>query len=189
MIINTNIENSIIEVRRDLNFFVFFNALYLAISGKSVTHTHTHSHLACNNKYLIFSYAREERCNLYRERAYKKSFLTISCIFFAYWQKKKKDLYSFFFRCEKGKRFLSNTIINNNSNKKTMNRKLENAKKRMYVCPEAEIIKLEAEYLLVDVSGQHNGIGQGGTLGNAKQNSFFDEGSDWDKDAWEDGIN
>ena len=150
MIINTIIENSIIEVRRDLNFFVFFNALYLAISGKSVT---------------------------------------ISCIFFAYWQKKKKDLYSFFFRCEKGKRFLSNTIINNNSNKKTMNRKLENAKKRMYVCPEAEIIKLEAEYLLVDVSGQHNGIGEGGTLGNAKQNSFFDEGSDWDKDAWEDGIN
>ena len=84
---------------------------------------------------------------------------------------------------------MSNTIINNNSNKKTMNRKLENAKKRMYVCPEAEIIKLETEYLLVDVSGQHNGIGQGGTLGNAKQNSFFDEGSDWDKDAWEDGIN
>ena len=177
MIINTNIENSIIEVRRDLNFFVFFNALYLAISGKSVT------------QYLIFSDAREERRNLYREKAYKKSFLPISCIFFAYWQKKKKDLYSFFFRCEKRKRFLSNTIINNNSNKKTMNKKLENAKKRMYVCPEAEIIKLEAEYLLVDVSGQHNGIGQGGTLGNAKQNSFFDEGSDWDKDAWEDGIN
>ncbi|WP_314740364.1 hypothetical protein, partial [Hoylesella pleuritidis] len=59
----------------------------------------------CNNKYLIFSYAREERRNLYREKAYKKSFLPISCIFLPIGRKRKKIFILSFFDVKKERDF------------------------------------------------------------------------------------
>ena len=48
-------------------------------------------------------------------------------------------------------------------------------KKRAYVYPTIEAIKLEIGNLMVEVSGDHNPIGQGGTYGDAKQGNFMDE--------------
>ena len=42
-------------------------------------------------------------------------------------------------------------------------------KKRAYVYPTIEAIKLEIGNLMVEVSGDHNPIGQGGTVGDARQ--------------------
>ncbi|WP_198019120.1 hypothetical protein [Prevotella falsenii] len=45
----------------------------------------------------------------------------------------------------------------------------------MYVCPKIEIISVNLEYLMVEASGDHSHIGQGGTVGDAKQWEFTEE--------------
>jgi transposase len=51
--------------------------------------------------------------------------------------------------------------------------------KRVYIKPESKIVKMQIEYLLQAVSGQHKHIGQSGQIGDAKRNN-----TDWD--AWDD---
>lgn len=48
-------------------------------------------------------------------------------------------------------------------------------KKRAYVYPTIEAIKLEIGNLMVEVSGDHNPIGQGGTVGDAPQWDFTED--------------
>ena len=50
--------------------------------------------------------------------------------------------------------------------------------KRAYIKPESKVYPLAVESLLHVGSGQHEHIGQGGTLGNAKRNT--------DRWTWED---
>jgi hypothetical protein len=48
-------------------------------------------------------------------------------------------------------------------------------RKQAYLCPKVEIVGVEMENLMQQVSGNHSPIGQGGTYGDAKQGNFVDE--------------
>ncbi|WP_311442732.1 hypothetical protein [Hoylesella enoeca] len=62
--------------------------------------------------------------------------------------------------------------------------------RRVYLAPAIEVIATQPEHALMQASGQHEHIGQGGTGGDAKQNFFFDEeeddtpqgGSQWERE-------
>lgn len=56
--------------------------------------------------------------------------------------------------------------------------KLEVLKKQVYLSPNVEIVGVEMESLMQQASGNHNKIGQGGTVGDAKQGGFMDEDED-----------
>lgn len=45
----------------------------------------------------------------------------------------------------------------------------------MYVCPAIKLVRVEVENLMQNASGQHSEIGNGGTIGTAKENNFDDE--------------
>ena len=51
-------------------------------------------------------------------------------------------------------------------------------RKRVYLKPEAKVIRVTVEHLLQAVSGQHKHIGQGGTYGDAKRSNV--EWGEWD---------
>lgn len=53
--------------------------------------------------------------------------------------------------------------------------KQKESKKHMYICPAIEIVGVGIESLMVEASGDHSGIGQGGTVGDAKQWNFLEE--------------
>lgn len=54
-------------------------------------------------------------------------------------------------------------------------------KKQVYTCPMVENIHVEVEGLMVEASGDHEHIGQGGTFGDAKQDFFS---NDEDNQPW-----
>lgn len=45
----------------------------------------------------------------------------------------------------------------------------------MYIRPAIEIVGVGIESLMVEASGDHSGIGQGGTVGDAKRWNFLEE--------------
>lgn len=45
----------------------------------------------------------------------------------------------------------------------------------MYVCPAIKAVRVEMENLMQSASGQHSEIGNGGTIGTAKENIFDDD--------------
>ena len=47
--------------------------------------------------------------------------------------------------------------------------KQKESKKQMYIRPAIEIVGVGIESLMVEASGDHSGIGQGGTVGDAKR--------------------
>lgn len=53
--------------------------------------------------------------------------------------------------------------------------KQEKTKKQMYICPKVEIFSVMNEHLMQKMSGDHSHIGQGGTIGDAKQWEFTEE--------------
>lgn len=53
--------------------------------------------------------------------------------------------------------------------------KQKESKKQMYIRLAIEIVGVEVESLMVQGSGDHSGIGQGGTVGDAKRWNFSEE--------------
>lgn len=53
--------------------------------------------------------------------------------------------------------------------------KQKESNKQMYIRPAIEIVGVGIESLLVEASGNHSGIGQGGTVGDAKRWNFLEE--------------
>ena len=69
--------------------------------------------------------------------------------------------------------------------------KQKESKKQMYIRPAIEIVGVGIESLMIEVSGDHSGIGQGGTVGYAKRWSFLEEDEDEQefpigRNMWED---
>lgn len=67
--------------------------------------------------------------------------------------------------------------------------KQKEAKKRTYIHPEIEIIGMDSERLMAQVSGDHSSIGQGGSASDAKHWDFSEESDGQmlptDKNPWE----
>ena len=53
--------------------------------------------------------------------------------------------------------------------------KQKESKKQMYIRPAIEIVGVGIESLMVEASGDHSGIGQEGTVGDAKRWNFLEE--------------
>ena len=69
--------------------------------------------------------------------------------------------------------------------------KQKESKKQMYIRPAIEIVGVGIESLMVEASGDHSGIGQGGTVGDAKWWNFLEEDEDEQefpigRNMWED---
>ncbi|MBA7489000.1 MAG: hypothetical protein HG422_08260 [Prevotella sp.] len=64
------------------------------------------------------------------------------------------------------------------------------SKRQKYFCPKIEIIGIKVEYLMTEASGNHSGIGLGGTAGDAKRCDFYEENNEQEvsvnKNIWED---
>ena len=56
--------------------------------------------------------------------------------------------------------------------------KQKDSKKQMYIRPAIEIVGVGIESLMVEASGDHSGIGQGGTVGEVKRRYFLEEDED-----------
>ncbi len=54
--------------------------------------------------------------------------------------------------------------------------------KKNYVKPELDICNMQVEHLLTIASGQHEHIGQGGTVGSAKQGWYENEEDEEESD-------
>lgn len=59
--------------------------------------------------------------------------------------------------------------------------------RRAYTAPQVSAYIIQEETQLMAFSGQHNPIGGGGTIGDAKRNDFFDD-EDWDEEEESENI-
>ncbi len=66
-----------------------------------------------------------------------------------------------------------------------MKRNVMSKKRCGYNCPLIEVFIVKTEYLLVEGSGQHGNIGQGGSYESAKAGHFYNEEEDasWEWDT------
>ena len=54
---------------------------------------------------------------------------------------------------------------------------------RKYLAPSCSVVPLQVEYLLVEASGQHEGIGQGGSYNSAKTGLVLEDSTDKEFDT------